>query len=951
MATAHALPVFNFAQTARRAGDALDPAQWQGLLGAYLWPSGPGAGKIYWPLGREQGLGEVNTLHTEQHHFDAIRGWTWRNTGERFINVSQPFLRPTTAITITAWVYHTEAGRTVISNLSGNYGYRFSLQTSNPLVALGNGSSKKSEGHTVSIAQNEWHFIAARWDGTNIHLWADEAKSSGDTFSGPIDYSSAAANTQIGATDGSIFWQGRLSDVRVYDRALSDGEIQTIRLQGDRLYRKRQLIASGIPFPPAASATGMPTIKSGLVPHAYWSSVRDQRGILYLANGVDRPQAWDGLAAATRNWGIDPASGTVTVSTTGASGAKIAGTYLCYCSWVNKDVTPEVVSNPAGPGSATVASGTTRDLILKFSASAPDTQITHKRFWLNTAGQATTFYKVTDISATANSHTDTSDDDTLSSGDSIDSVSNVGFDRNPPNSKRAFALFHRNRTHLFGSVIEKTGTISVAGTSVTGSGTFFRDSHVSQTLIPSGASQEYTVTAVSNATSMTIGSSATVSAGTAFRLGPFSTLSQWQWSKSGEPEYFPAANATTIYEIDGDEPTALFELQTAAYATKRRHMYRLAFRTDPLTDGGIFPVLSQRGAVNNRCVVAVGDIAYILDEVGVYIFDTSQAVPVDQPIYRLLQPSNEPAADRVNWSVKEKFHGAWDAKRNRVLFWVALGTDTEPKHALVYEIDAKRWTIEEYRQGITSSAYDMQDADGKRRVWVGDENGLVWAVGVSDCVDGAPPSANGTLRGTITTAANNKIIDSDASFYSTGDGLVGVPVYIDTGQAAGEWGLVKEQLGDTLTLKSNLGTSTAVGDTYIIGAIEATIQTKWFAVNPGLKQRLRKLRVFFQPEASSVKLRVKVFHDFSSSAYTSWKPAAKSDGVEIPAAATSDGVILAYLDTSPGVVDLPIGDDMANFVRFEMKTIDSERKPEILGYEYVTHDEMGSARAGGGIGD
>lgn len=680
----------------------------------------------------------------------------------------------------------------------------------------------------------------------------------------------------------------------------------------------------------AVSASGMPVIKSSTVPSSYWDAVVDQRGIMYLVNGIDRPVAWNGLDAAVRNWGIDaPTSAPST--TEGAAASNIgAGTYHYTYGYVNKNVSPEVVSNPSPSASRTTS--TAKKILVKFSATVPDSQVTHKRLFRSTNGQNAVLYKLTDVSATVNSYTDDVADATVSANDVMDT------DHDVPSAARPFVDFHQGRVHLFGSRVENTGTIAIAGKTVTGTSTTFRASHAGQTLVT--GTTERTISSFTSSTSIKLTASATVSSGASYAITPGISRNQWSWSKAGEPEYFPTANSTNVYESDGDEPTGTFVLGGILYATKRSHVYAMVFANDPnpiTGDGGIYPALHHRGATNNRCIVVAGTVAYILDEKGIYAFDGASASEIDTPVNRLIVPSTEGSTERVSWPYRELFHGVYDPKRNRVLFFVCIGTDTRPKHAFTYDILRQRWSLEEYQQAITSSGV-MEDADGKMRAWVGDENGFIWALGVSGSVDGSPPEGSSTVRGTVTSSTSTTITDSSATFYTTGDSLKGVPLYILGGTGAGQWRIISQNTATQLTVSSAWTTTPDTTSTYLVGAVESILRTKWFP-SVGPKGKYRALRIYFEPYGSEALLRVKLYLDFSGTAYAGWQKRGKRDSVTV----TSNEMQVS-LNDAKGYVEVPIGDIHCRFLKVELRVIDASRKPEVLGYELVGEQEAGSER-------
>ena len=84
----------------------------------------------------------------------------------------------------------------------------------------------------TTIQLNTWYFFAATLDYTNgiLTLYIDGKVVAQDTsFGGSTDATSAAVN--IGRrrySGGLLYTQGKIDDVRIYDRALSSDEVKRL---------------------------------------------------------------------------------------------------------------------------------------------------------------------------------------------------------------------------------------------------------------------------------------------------------------------------------------------------------------------------------------------------------------------------------------------------------------------------------------------------------------------------------------------------------------------------------------------------------------------------------------------------------------------------------------------------------------------------------------------------
>jgi hypothetical protein len=82
----------------------------------------------------------------------------------------------------------------------------------------------------MTLSANTWYHIALTWDGTNYVVYVDGIEKASDTYTGLSTLNSSLAD--IG-NDGNTGWrteafQGKLDDVRIYDRALSQSDVNDL---------------------------------------------------------------------------------------------------------------------------------------------------------------------------------------------------------------------------------------------------------------------------------------------------------------------------------------------------------------------------------------------------------------------------------------------------------------------------------------------------------------------------------------------------------------------------------------------------------------------------------------------------------------------------------------------------------------------------------------------------
>jgi hypothetical protein len=85
-----------------------------------------------------------------------------------------------------------------------------------------------------ALSINTWYNVIARFDGTNRQIWLNNVLIGGDT-PGSSHNVPNANNLTIGTTNVNEYFNGKISNVEIYNRAISDLEIA--ELYNDFLYR------------------------------------------------------------------------------------------------------------------------------------------------------------------------------------------------------------------------------------------------------------------------------------------------------------------------------------------------------------------------------------------------------------------------------------------------------------------------------------------------------------------------------------------------------------------------------------------------------------------------------------------------------------------------------------------------------------------------------------------
>jgi hypothetical protein len=202
------------------------------------------------------------------------------------------------------------------------------------------------------------------------------------------------------------------------------------------------------------------------------------------------------------------------------------------------------------------------------------------------------------------------------------------------------------------------------------------------------------------------------------------------FSEADEPESVPETNQIVIQEnVKGqDRVTALMPFGGGMVVYQERHAYRLSFVSQPLIDASV-TLIGQRGCLNQRCWDVFDNVAYVVDSLGMYILDGSQAVPISDPVETYWSDNI------IHWESSKWFFVRVDpvTRIARFFFSVAAGF---PDRALCFHPATKAWWLETYPQ--TFAAAECLSAGGRQTMVVGGQSGalLKFDTGGSDVTSG-----------------------------------------------------------------------------------------------------------------------------------------------------------------------------------------------------------------------
>ncbi len=137
-----------------------------------------------------------------------------------------------TNITVACWIKVRQLDKSWQAIVAqGDNSWRLHRSSSSNNIAWGtNGLSPKDLTGSVNVNDGQWHHVAGVYDGTQKRLYVDGNLDVSENSTGNINNSSYNVNIGENAEATGRYWDGLIDDVRVYNRALTQEEIQKVMM-------------------------------------------------------------------------------------------------------------------------------------------------------------------------------------------------------------------------------------------------------------------------------------------------------------------------------------------------------------------------------------------------------------------------------------------------------------------------------------------------------------------------------------------------------------------------------------------------------------------------------------------------------------------------------------------------------------------------------------------------
>jgi hypothetical protein len=165
-------------------------------------------------------------------------------TKHQWVDVPQLPVLDVTTYTLSAWVRSTGVqndetnDRWEVLEKAGSYW--MNVRTNHHVRVGGfyggcTSASWKFFDSTATVPVNTWRHVASTYDGTTLRVYVNGTPSGSMAVSGApcVSGEPLAVGAKNNPTKGLLeaFWDGKLDDVRVYDRALSAAEIKQLAVR------------------------------------------------------------------------------------------------------------------------------------------------------------------------------------------------------------------------------------------------------------------------------------------------------------------------------------------------------------------------------------------------------------------------------------------------------------------------------------------------------------------------------------------------------------------------------------------------------------------------------------------------------------------------------------------------------------------------------------------------
>lgn len=163
---------------------------------------------------------------------EVVRSVYFNGTTD-FIDMEDNLDLNPSGFTISAWIKRDAADtgtKSIVSKRNNPFteGYDFQILNNNKIRMYWKNGSNQTLTSFTQIPDNEWHHVAAIYNGTRIYLYIDGVLDRSINRSAPVSTTNSFHVASAAKTGTTQFFRGNIDEVRVWSTALSVNQLRYI---------------------------------------------------------------------------------------------------------------------------------------------------------------------------------------------------------------------------------------------------------------------------------------------------------------------------------------------------------------------------------------------------------------------------------------------------------------------------------------------------------------------------------------------------------------------------------------------------------------------------------------------------------------------------------------------------------------------------------------------------
>jgi hypothetical protein len=148
-----------------------------------------------------------------------------------YIDVEDKLNLNSSGFTISAWIKRDAADsgtKSIVSkrDVSFSTGYDFRILNNNVLNITWKNPSSRTLTSATSIPDDEWHHVAAIYDGSTVKLYIDGVEDASANLTAPLYTNDSFFIAAAGKNSPSQYFRGNIDEVRVWDTELTPAQLK-----------------------------------------------------------------------------------------------------------------------------------------------------------------------------------------------------------------------------------------------------------------------------------------------------------------------------------------------------------------------------------------------------------------------------------------------------------------------------------------------------------------------------------------------------------------------------------------------------------------------------------------------------------------------------------------------------------------------------------------------------